>query len=79
MHLHNFIHSYNLGLIQDETHFLLVTVEPEGFPAKLHVPERQFIIFNIGNPLHNKLIILILVIAASHAPLLVLCLFKFIW
>ncbi|XP_061357478.1 uncharacterized protein LOC133301794, partial [Gastrolobium bilobum] len=32
---------------QDETHLLLVTVEPEGFPAKLHVPERQFIIFNI--------------------------------
>ncbi|XP_045796642.1 uncharacterized protein LOC123890935 isoform X2 [Trifolium pratense] len=32
---------------QDETHLILVTVEPEGFPAKPHVPERQFIIFNI--------------------------------
>ncbi|KAK2365009.1 hypothetical protein P8452_67843 [Trifolium repens] len=32
---------------QDETHLILVTVEPEGFPAKQHVPERQFIIFNI--------------------------------
>ncbi|KHN43303.1 hypothetical protein glysoja_001886 [Glycine soja] len=33
---------------QDEFLLVLVTVEPEGFPAKLHVAERQFIIFNIG-------------------------------
>ncbi|RDY05130.1 hypothetical protein CR513_11064 [Mucuna pruriens] len=32
---------------QDEFQFVLVSVEPEGFPAKLHVPDRQFIIFNI--------------------------------
>lgn len=32
---------------QDEFQLILVTVEPEGFPAKLHVAERQFIIFNI--------------------------------
>ncbi|KAL5155974.1 hypothetical protein HKD37_19G054934 [Glycine soja] len=32
---------------QDEFLLVLVTVEPEGFPAKLHVAERQFIIFNI--------------------------------
>ncbi|KAH1071489.1 hypothetical protein GLYMA_03G235400v4 [Glycine max] len=32
---------------QDEFQSVLVTVEPEGFPAKLHVAERQFIIFNI--------------------------------
>ncbi|XP_058738535.1 uncharacterized protein LOC131610579 isoform X1 [Vicia villosa] len=32
---------------QDATHLVLVTVEPEGFPAKPHVPERKFIIFNI--------------------------------
>ncbi|XP_058740559.1 uncharacterized protein LOC131612824 isoform X2 [Vicia villosa] len=32
---------------QDEAHLVLVTVEPEGFPAKQHVPERKFIIFNI--------------------------------
>ncbi|XP_057439349.1 uncharacterized protein LOC130731162 isoform X2 [Lotus japonicus] len=32
---------------QDETHLILVTVEPEGVPAKLNVTERQFIIFNI--------------------------------
>ncbi|KAI5424403.1 hypothetical protein KIW84_030550 [Lathyrus oleraceus] len=31
----------------DEAHLVLVTVEPEGFPAKPHVPERKFIIFNI--------------------------------
>ncbi|KAL2345665.1 hypothetical protein Fmac_006950 [Flemingia macrophylla] len=32
---------------QDEFQLILVTVEPEGFPAKRHVSERQFIIFNI--------------------------------
>ncbi|KAL9320253.1 hypothetical protein ACSQ67_012092 [Phaseolus vulgaris] len=32
---------------QEEFQLVLVTVEPEGFPAKQHVPERQFIIFNI--------------------------------
>ncbi|KAK7337735.1 hypothetical protein VNO77_18321 [Canavalia gladiata] len=32
---------------QDESRLLLVSVEAEGFPAKLHVQERQFIIFNI--------------------------------
>ncbi|XP_024626879.1 uncharacterized protein, partial [Medicago truncatula] len=32
---------------QDEAHLVLVAVEPEGFPAKQNVPERQFIIFNI--------------------------------
>ncbi|XP_027352025.1 uncharacterized protein LOC113862924 isoform X2 [Abrus precatorius] len=32
---------------QDESNLLLVTVEAEGFPAKRHVPEREFIIFNI--------------------------------
>jgi hypothetical protein len=68
--------SYNLDLIQDETHLILVTVEPEGFPAKQHVPERQFIIFNIGNILHTILIILKLVIESS---LLVLLTFEFIW
>jgi hypothetical protein len=68
--------SYNLDLIQDETHLILVTVEPEGFPAKQHVPERQFIIFNIGNILHTILIILKLVIVSS---LLVLLTFEFIW
>ncbi|KAE9609122.1 hypothetical protein Lal_00020311 [Lupinus albus] len=31
---------------QDKT-YVLVTVKPEGFLAKPHVPERQFIIFNI--------------------------------
>lgn len=51
----NFImlYSYNLDLIQDEAHLVLVAVEPEGFPAKQNVPERQFIIFNIGNIMHN--------------------------
>ncbi|KAG2395118.1 uncharacterized protein HKW66_Vig0075060 [Vigna angularis] len=32
---------------QEEFQLVLVTVEPEGFPAKQHVPERQFIIYNI--------------------------------
>lgn len=32
---------------QEEFQLVFVTVEPEGFPAKQHVPERQFIIFNI--------------------------------
>ncbi|CAJ1960800.1 unnamed protein product [Sphenostylis stenocarpa] len=32
---------------QEEFPLVLVTVEPEGFAAKPHVPERQFIIFNI--------------------------------
>lgn len=32
---------------QDEFQLVLVTVEPEGFPAKPQVAERQFIIFNI--------------------------------
>ncbi|KAK7284380.1 hypothetical protein RJT34_19125 [Clitoria ternatea] len=32
---------------QDESQLILVTVEPEGFPAKPRVPEREFIIFNI--------------------------------
>lgn len=40
---------YIVDWIQDEFLLVLVTVEPEGFPAKLHVAERQFIIFNIGN------------------------------
>ncbi|XP_019417038.1 PREDICTED: uncharacterized protein LOC109328170 [Lupinus angustifolius] len=31
---------------QDKT-YVLVTVKPEGFLAKPHVPERQFVIFNI--------------------------------
>ncbi|MED6192118.1 hypothetical protein PIB30_007295 [Stylosanthes scabra] len=32
---------------EDKHNVLLVTVEPEGFPAIPHVQERQFIIFNI--------------------------------
>lgn len=47
----NFVHA-TFDLIQDKTH-VLVTVTPEGFPAKPNVPERQFIIFNIGNFLHD--------------------------
>ncbi|XP_004494589.1 uncharacterized protein [Cicer arietinum] len=38
---------FKTGNDQDEPHLILVTVEPEGFPAKQHVLERQFIIFNI--------------------------------
>ncbi|OIW08931.1 hypothetical protein TanjilG_05907 [Lupinus angustifolius] len=34
---------------QDKT-YVLVTVEPEGVPAKPYIQERQFIIFNIGIP-----------------------------
>lgn len=30
--------------------YVLVTVEPEGIVAIPHVPERQYIIFNIGKP-----------------------------
>jgi len=44
-----FICAYVIDFIQEEFQLVLVTVEPEGFPAKQHVPERQFIIFNIGN------------------------------
>lgn len=38
----------SIDFVQDKTH-VLVTVEPEGFVAIPHVPERPFIIFNIGN------------------------------
>jgi len=44
-----FICAYVIDFIQEEFPLVLVTVESEGFPAKQHVPERQFIIFNIGN------------------------------
>ena len=50
MYVLNFIMfcSCNIDLFQVKNHVLLVTVEPEGFPAKPHVRERQLIIFNIG-------------------------------
>ncbi|KAK7392060.1 hypothetical protein VNO78_20487 [Psophocarpus tetragonolobus] len=38
---------FNTNINEDEFQFVLVTVEPEGFPAKMHVAERQFIIYNI--------------------------------
>ena len=41
--------AYVTDFIQEKFQLVLVTFEPEGFPAKQHVPERQFIIFNIGN------------------------------
>ncbi|XP_017435645.1 uncharacterized protein LOC108342386 isoform X3 [Vigna angularis] len=44
---------------QEEFQLVLVTVEPEGFPAKQHVPERQFIIYNIDywSRLHSSITI----------------------
>jgi len=43
------IFAYVIDFLQEEFQVVLVTVEPEGFPAKQYVRERQFIIFNIGN------------------------------